>query len=248
MNTAGSFLESNKINSGLECLKIIASLFGHRLDVHKIRRENCIQENRSCSDDLLRIARAEGFRAKFIKADSTKLKACPLPAVGETKDGQFFVLARINDRSALILRPEPGGRPEQVSLDDLALMSSGRLLLMTRREHVPEGLQVFGIRWFLPIIQRFRALLLEVVFISFTLGMIGLITPILFQVVIDKVFGAQDNNHAPGDHHRPCGRERVGSLPDLAAHICVFSFNEQDRRAPRREAFQALDLSSDRLL
>ena len=45
----------------------------------------------------------------------------------------------------------------------------------------------FNLSWFLPAIWRYRGLLLEVLFASFILQLLGLATPIITQVIIDKV-------------------------------------------------------------
>ncbi|MBD2092811.1 type I secretion system permease/ATPase [Microcoleus sp. FACHB-1515] len=45
----------------------------------------------------------------------------------------------------------------------------------------------FNLAWFLPAVWRFRTLLGEVLLASFTLQLIGLATPIITQVIIDKV-------------------------------------------------------------
>ena len=45
----------------------------------------------------------------------------------------------------------------------------------------------FNLSWFLPAVWRYRGLLGEVLFASFTLQLLGLTTPILTQVIIDKV-------------------------------------------------------------
>ena len=45
----------------------------------------------------------------------------------------------------------------------------------------------FNLSWFLPAVWRFRGLLTEVLLASFTLQLLGLTTPIITQVIIDKV-------------------------------------------------------------
>jgi len=45
----------------------------------------------------------------------------------------------------------------------------------------------FSLAWFLPAVMRYRTLLMEVLLASFTLQILGLATPVITQVVIDKV-------------------------------------------------------------
>jgi ATP-binding cassette, subfamily B, bacterial len=45
----------------------------------------------------------------------------------------------------------------------------------------------FNLSWFLPAVWKFRTLLMEVLLASFTLQLLGLATPVITQVIIDKV-------------------------------------------------------------
>ena len=63
----------------------------------------------------------------------------------------------------------------------------GRLLLMAGRAGLVELSRRFGISWFLGAIHKYRYLLGEVLVASFFLQLFALVSPLLFQVVIDKV-------------------------------------------------------------
>src|SRR5262249_33794491 len=63
----------------------------------------------------------------------------------------------------------------------------GGLILMTRRAGLSDMVRRFDVTWFLGAIQKYRRLLGEVLVASFFLQMLGLISPLFFQVVIDKV-------------------------------------------------------------
>ena len=62
-----------------------------------------------------------------------------------------------------------------------------RLILMTRRAGLSDLARRFDITWFLGAIHKYRYLLSEVLLASFFLQLLGLATPLFFQVVIDKV-------------------------------------------------------------
>jgi ATP-binding cassette, subfamily B, bacterial HlyB/CyaB len=64
---------------------------------------------------------------------------------------------------------------------------SGRLLLMTRRANLSDLARRFDVTWFLQAMHKYRRLLAEVVVASFFLQLFALVTPLFFQVVIDKV-------------------------------------------------------------
>ena len=63
----------------------------------------------------------------------------------------------------------------------------GRLVLMAGRAGLMDLTRHFGIGWFLGAIHKYRYLLGEVLVASFFLQLFALVSPLFFQVVIDKV-------------------------------------------------------------
>jgi subfamily B ATP-binding cassette protein HlyB/CyaB len=59
--------------------------------------------------------------------------------------------------------------------------------LLTRRGGLVEQFKEFDIRWFIPSLLKYRKLFGEVILISFFLQLFALVTPLFFQVVMDKV-------------------------------------------------------------
>jgi ATP-binding cassette, subfamily B, bacterial HlyB/CyaB len=64
---------------------------------------------------------------------------------------------------------------------------SGRLMLVTRRAAVPSELARFDLRRFVPPVLRYKRVLGEVLGSSMVLQLLALASPLVFQVVIDKV-------------------------------------------------------------
>jgi len=63
----------------------------------------------------------------------------------------------------------------------------GSLVMMTRRAGLSDITRRFDITWFLGAIHKYRRLLGEVLLASFFLQLFALVSPLFFQVVIDKV-------------------------------------------------------------
>ena len=95
------------------------------------------------------------------------------------------MLAKAGEDKALVQRP--GARPELMTQAELEAIWTGRLVLMTRRAGLTDLARRFDITWFLGAIHKYRKLLGEVLVASFFLQLFALVSPIFFQVVIDKV-------------------------------------------------------------
>ncbi|BCQ25907.1 hypothetical protein NK8_40910 [Caballeronia sp. NK8] len=61
------------------------------------------------------------------------------------------------------------------------------MILFASRASLAGELARFDFSWFIPAIVRYRKLLLEVLGVSLALQVFGLVTPLMFQVVMDKV-------------------------------------------------------------
>jgi subfamily B ATP-binding cassette protein HlyB/CyaB len=136
--------------------------------------------------EVLLAARQLGLKAKRIRSTAKRLQQLPLPAIAQDHNGSFFVLARCEGDSVLIHDPLLP-TAQQLSLHDLAARWNGHLLLMRSEASVASELSKFDFTWFIPALVKYRKLLGEVLVVSFVLQIFALLTPLFFQVVMDKV-------------------------------------------------------------
>jgi subfamily B ATP-binding cassette protein HlyB/CyaB len=141
-------------------------------------------------EDLARIAKRLGVVAKVRDADIAELPRLPLPALVCVQDGRIIILLKTDEQEAgaryLVQLPNRS-RPEIWSRDEMAERFGGRLLLMTTRERMTGAERPFDISWFIPALVKYRSALRDVLIGSFFLQLMGLVSPIFFQLVIDKV-------------------------------------------------------------
>ena len=137
----------------------------------------------------MRAATRIGLKARVLKGQALKrLTTAPMPSIVRMKDGSCRVaLARLTDRQLRI--GDPLTRVAQDMPDDaFAEQWSGELVLVTRRwGSAGADPATFGFRWFLPSIWRYRKPLAQVLIASLVVQLFALATPLLFQVIIDKV-------------------------------------------------------------
>jgi ATP-binding cassette, subfamily B, bacterial HlyB/CyaB len=136
--------------------------------------------------ELLRCAKGLGVKSRLVRTKWDRLARTPLPAIARRRDGGFFVLAQVAADKVLIQDPLES-RPLAIDRDKFEQAWSGELILLTRRAALTDDNRKFGIGWFVPAIVRYRALFTEVLVASFFLQLFALISPLFFQVVIDKV-------------------------------------------------------------
>lgn len=137
--------------------------------------------------DLLRFVKKLPIKARFVASRPDRLSATPTPALAVMRDGRWLVIGKISEGKILLQDPAERG-PRVTDLQAFAAEWSGNLLLMTRRASLIDPHQRFGLGWFVAAIQKYRRPLIEVLVASFFVQLFGLLTPLFFQVVIDKVF------------------------------------------------------------
>ncbi len=175
-------------DAGLLSLMMIAAFHGMAVDEAQLRHE--FGHARFNTQTLLLAARFLGLSAKSVQQPANRLDKAPLPAIAVDRVGQYFILAKyqsVTGTSAKLLIQRPGDPPALLSLDDFLAQWSGELILVTSRHSLAGELAHFDFSWFIPAIVRYRKLLGEILLISFVLQLIGLVTPLFFQVVMDKV-------------------------------------------------------------
>lgn len=169
---------------------MMARLHGVAADADQLAHELAATGRPFGKTDLLLAAKRLGLQAKAVLVNIARLARTPLPAVavGHDKEGlvEFFIVARVDGDHVLIQSPSVG-RPEKLTLAELQVRWSGEMILFTSRASITGELAKFDFTWFIPAIVKYRRLLLEVLLVSFVLQFFALITPLFFQVVMDKV-------------------------------------------------------------
>ena len=136
--------------------------------------------------EMLRSAKELGLKARSRQTNWDSLANTPLPAIAALRDGGFLFLAKVGDDKALVQSPL-SPRPGIMTRAEFEAVWDGRLVLMTRRAALANLSRRFDVTWFLGAIHKYRRMLGEVLLASFFLQVFALVSPLFFQVVIDKV-------------------------------------------------------------
>lgn len=131
-------------------------------------------------------AKSLGLHAKKLKKSLPRLAFLNLPAMVWRDDGNHFILARIENGKYLI-HDLALDEPQILDESDFNRRYQGEVIAITSRASVLGKLAKFDFTWFIPAIVKYRKILSEVIIVSIVLQIFALITPLFFQVVMDKV-------------------------------------------------------------
>ena len=171
---------------GLSALVTIARFHNIAADAAQLKHAAATVAGRFSDKDLVLSARSLGLKASIVAFKTERLATTPLPALVLDRDGHHFILAKTDGKTALILEPGAAA-PTITPLEEIAARSTGSMMLFASRASLAGDLARFDFSWFIPAIVRYRKLLLEVLGVSLLLQLFGLVSPLMFQVVMDKV-------------------------------------------------------------
>lgn len=174
------------LDTGLQCLLIVAGLQGLAVDEAPLRHE--FGAAPFATQTILLAARHLEMSAKVVRQNPHRWPQAPLPAIAIERDGRYCVVAKyLPGARPKVLIYRPGTVPKAIFLEELSSSGTGELIYVVSRASLIGEHARFDFSWFIPAVVKYRRLLGEVLLISLVLQIIGLATPLFFQVVMDKV-------------------------------------------------------------
>lgn len=174
----------------LACFVLLAKYLQVPADPDQIVHDRGKGNDPFSLEDLARVSKRLGLIARVRPVAAGKVGPLPLPAIAELEGGGAVILLKVEapeQGGRLLVQRADGPQPEVWTTEEFAARFAGRLLLMTTREQMAGASRPFDISWFIPALVKYRKPLRDVLIASFFLQLMGLVAPIFFQLVIDKV-------------------------------------------------------------
>ena len=174
------------VDSGLLSLCLVARFMGIATSPEQLRHQFIEPKPAADTADLLRIAKAIGIKTGLTQSKWEDLGKISLPAMVVMQDGRFLILAGVKPEQVLLQDPLEAA-PKTLERTAFEAVWNGQVLMLTKRANLRAEDRKFNISWFVPAVLKYRKPLIEVIIASFFLQLFALLTPLFFQVVIDKV-------------------------------------------------------------
>jgi ATP-binding cassette, subfamily B, bacterial HlyB/CyaB len=181
---AGESEQMNAMEPGAFALVMMLRLHGIAADPEQIKHQFGAES--IGIPEILRCAKQFGLKARIVKTQWQRLAITPLPGIAVLRDGSFLLLSKADDEKTLVLSPG-SARPTLMTRAELEAIWDGRIVLMAKRAALTDLARRFDVTWFYGAVHKYRRLLGEVLVASFFLQLFALVSPLFFQVVIDKV-------------------------------------------------------------
>ena len=253
----GGVLGLSKINTALVCFSIVAREHKIELTQDRLRHEYSLGRDEIPGDTLLRMSKDLGLKAKLVKLDwhgLLNLKKA-YPAIAKLRNGRHLVVVgaigpdeKHQDVTVGCYDPlaGTGGGHLRMSQKEFEGLWAGEIYVLKRVYKLSDESQPFSLRWFIPEILRQKIAFIDIGIAVLFINAIALITPIFFQIIIDKVLV----NHALTTLHvLGIGMTAMlvvnGALDYLRDFLLLHATNKIDLRVTSRTFRHMLQLPLD---
>jgi ATP-binding cassette subfamily B protein len=195
-HSTGGLLRFAKINTALVCFSIVAKEHNIDLTQERLQHEYNLGHEEVAQETLLRMSKDHGLRAKVLKLDWSGLMNLnkAYPAIARLESGRHVVVVgAISDNleQQAIACYDPlsfsGGGHLRMTREEFVSLWTGEIFILKRVYKLRDETQPFSLRWFIPEILRQKTAFVDIAFAVLFINIIALVTPVFFQIVIDKV-------------------------------------------------------------
>ncbi|MBE7067533.1 MAG: type I secretion system permease/ATPase [Ruminococcaceae bacterium] len=175
-----------KLDSGLACFMIVMKFHGIPITKDQAERLSVLEAGQKTSEiEIIQSAKALKMRARLCRLKINKLKNVNAPIIAKDKAGEFFIIAKSKEEKFMILFADKT-QPEIKSCKELSDIWDGTAVLITKKGFADRE-AVFSFKWFIPTILKYKKEFILVLIAVFTVQILGILTPVMTQVVVDKV-------------------------------------------------------------
>ena len=184
LSTTGNSISTAQDNYGIDAV-VYAGNYFHKKST-KTQLKHALGVSHSSLNDLeIREAAAYiGLKSQVTRVKSNELDTLPLPVLIEI-DNSWKVLTKSADGSSLLY--DPATQLVQQSEQSPNSHSSTYKVMLVADERLNSKEVKFGLNWFAPSIWRQKSQMRDVFFYAIALQIFALVSPMLFENVIDKV-------------------------------------------------------------
>lgn len=174
------------MQSALRSLEIVGALNNVRIDSRAIIRDYALNATPSF-EELIRIAKGKGFKAKIKPLTIKNLASYPLPCIARDKNGVYFNILKVDTSKNEVLIFKDKNEPYAIKFEELLnSLNLDPKMIVLKHKLLNDRIK-FGFGWFYARMLSYKKIVGEILIASFVIQLFGLVTPLFTQVVLDKV-------------------------------------------------------------
>lgn len=175
-----------KHDSGLSCFMIVMKFHGIPITKDQAENLSVLECDEKVSEiEIIQSAKKLKMQARLCRLNVEKLKNVNAPLIAKSKDDEFFIVAKSEEDKFLIMFTDKT-QTEVKTREELSEIWDGTAVLINKKGIVDRE-AIFSFKWFIPTIMKYKKEFIQVLIAVFTVQILGILTPVMTQVVVDKV-------------------------------------------------------------
>ena len=176
-----------KNRTGIVSIIKILQHFGVK-DLQKIYDQNPETDERLNWDKLKKIAGKYNVNGTIIRPTVDEMREIEYPVIAKMNDGAYIAIGSANEEVILAIDPRDP-KPKAIPLKEFLESWTNEMMIFSASFSWSYFKKQYNVDWFLKVVKRYKKPLFEVVAASFFIQIMGIVFPLITQVIIDKVIG-----------------------------------------------------------
>ena len=180
------FQQQSASDCGAASLIMVGQYWGKRFSVNRLREISHADRNGASLRGLVLAAESIGFTTRPVKTNLVQLEQQSLPAIVHWEGNHYIVVYEVTKTHVIVGDPAIGQRT--LTRDDFEAGWTGYTLLLQPTAFLKEAEESNLPFWqFIELVKPHRLVLLEIFLASVFIQVLGLITPVFTQLLLDRV-------------------------------------------------------------
>ncbi|MBQ3726933.1 MAG: type I secretion system permease/ATPase [Selenomonadaceae bacterium] len=176
-----------KNRTGVVSIIKILQHFGVK-DLQKIYDQNPATDDQLNWERLQKLASKYNVDSTVIRPTVDELREVEYPVVAKMNDGAYIAVGSLNEEVVLAIDPREN-KPKAIPMKEFLESWTNEMLIFSAAFSWTYFKKRYNVDWFMKVVSRYKKSLFEVLAGSFFTQLMGIVFPLITQVIIDKVIG-----------------------------------------------------------
>lgn len=179
--------QQSSSDCGAACLSMMCKYWGKQVPLHVLRGYANVGREGTTLRNLAEAAEGLGFQTRPVRASLNRIEDQTNPWIAHWQGNHYIVVYRVEAKRVLIA--DPAIARKWIPRQDFLTQWTGYALLLdpTNRFNDLDVKNQTSLWRYISALSPYRSIIGQIILVSFVIQMFGLVTPLLTQIILDKV-------------------------------------------------------------
>ena len=178
--------QQSSSDCGAACLAMVSRYWGKTLSINYLRELIGVGRSGASLKNLALAAESLGYHARPVRASLSKIMEQKNPWIAHWEGDHYVVVYRAKNNKFLVA--DPAAEKSEIARDKFLTHWTGYALLLDPTENLSQApTQKRSLSRFFSLLLPYRSIGLTIILASFLIQILGLISPLFTQIILDQV-------------------------------------------------------------